>query len=59
MNVYEVLHTDRKVSRIAYDCMGNGGRCEQMAASRLADVVGIRREKWYQLFEAARGGPLP
>ena len=61
MNVYRIPHTDLKVSRIAYGCMGIGGRwnSEPVAASCLADNVELSREEWYQLFVAARGAPMP
>ena len=61
MNVYKIPHTDLKVSRIAYGCMGIGGRWnrEQVAASCLADNVELSREEWYQLFSVARGAPYP
>ena len=60
MNVYKIPHTDLRVARIAYACMGIGGRwnSERVAASCLADGVEMSRDEWYQLFTAARGAPL-
>ena len=34
-------------------------RPERVAASCLADGIGLSREEWHQLFVAARGGPMP
>lgn len=61
MNVYRIPDTDLKVPRIAYGCMGIGGRRnrEPVAATCLADDVELSREEWYQLFIAACGAPGP
>lgn len=67
MNAHKIPHTDLKVSRIAYGCMGIGGRWnrepitahERRAAIDLADGVELSRREWYQLFVAARGAPMP
>ena len=56
MNVYKIPHTDLQVSRIAYGCMGIGGRwnSEPMTAFNPE----LSRKEWYQLFSATRGAPL-
>ena len=42
MNVYKIPHTDLKVSRIAYGCMGIGGRWNIVLTWLLRHPAGIQ-----------------